>query len=135
VRNTFYSAFLSPPTKLSSRFWDGVGQMLSIPVVGQARGGSRSSGTLILKAEEVNACADVFTFKFSGVKLSNRDGFLGTSSPFLVFSRAREGMSLSGSADACEFSDGISLYSSFRFTIFVLCQMELLPVCGWVPTS
>jgi hypothetical protein len=52
------------------------------------RHASRSrSGEVIIKAEEVAACADWLHVTFMGKKLANKDGFFGKSDPFYVIKK------------------------------------------------
>ena len=43
-----------------------------------------------VRAEEIHACNDIFVFQARARKLDNKDGWFGTSDPFLAFSRSRE---------------------------------------------
>jgi len=44
-------------------------------------------GTLEIRAEAQTNTRDLFVATFRGYKLANKDGFFGTSDPFLVISR------------------------------------------------
>lgn len=44
-------------------------------------------GTLEIRAEAQTNTRDLFVVTFRGYKLANKDGFFGTSDPFLVISR------------------------------------------------
>jgi hypothetical protein len=48
---------------------------------------SLDRGTLELRAESQTNTRDLFCAAFRGVKLANKDGFFGTSDPFIVVSR------------------------------------------------
>jgi hypothetical protein len=45
------------------------------------------SGTLEVRAEAQTNTRDLLHVSFRGYKLANKDGFFGTSDPFLVISR------------------------------------------------
>jgi hypothetical protein len=44
-------------------------------------------GSLVIRAESKVNSRDLLNVTFKGAKLSNKDGFFGTSDPFLVISR------------------------------------------------
>jgi hypothetical protein len=48
---------------------------------------SLDRGTLELRVESQTNTRDLFCAAFRGVKLANKDGFFGTSDPFIVVSR------------------------------------------------
>ncbi|KAJ1429331.1 copine-8-like protein [Ochromonadaceae sp. CCMP2298] len=50
----------------------------------------KNKGSLEIRAESQTNTRDLFCVAFSGVKLANKDGFFGTSDPFLVVSRMNE---------------------------------------------
>ena len=47
-------------------------------------------GVVIIRAEEVAACADQCSITIRGIKLPNKDGLFGKSDPFFTISRLRE---------------------------------------------
>lgn len=50
----------------------------------------RAQGSVELRLESHTNTRDLFCANFQGVRLSNKDGFFGTSDPFLVISRLNE---------------------------------------------
>mmetsp|Transcript_27422 Transcript_27422/g.54902 ORF Transcript_27422/g.54902 Transcript_27422/m.54902 type:complete len:538 (-) Transcript_27422:249-1862(-) len=50
----------------------------------------KATGSLDLRAESHTNTRDLFCAAFQGIRLSNKDGFFGTSDPFLVISRMNE---------------------------------------------
>lgn len=50
----------------------------------------KAKGNLELRLESHTNTRDLFVAAFSGVRLSNKDGFFGTSDPFLVVSRCEK---------------------------------------------
>lgn len=62
-------------------------QKLSLDITDEKH---KTTGKFHIHSEQIVNSRDLFCVTFSGVKLANKDGFFGTSDPFLVISRMSE---------------------------------------------
>ncbi|XP_077983033.1 copine-8-like [Glandiceps talaboti] len=123
----------SPRSALSSHDFLGrlecnLGEILGAPnqrLERPLKGPSRNSGKIIVSAEEVSDCKDVFTMQFKGTRLDKMD-FFGKSDPFLVFYRCNEDMTYT----ICHKTEVIMktlnpIWKSFKLSARALCNGDL----------
>mmetsp|Transcript_21058 Transcript_21058/g.35667 ORF Transcript_21058/g.35667 Transcript_21058/m.35667 type:complete len:496 (+) Transcript_21058:87-1574(+) len=113
--------FIGESTFLLSSLITAKGQSLTPSLTG-----GKNTGSLVVRAESQSNTRDLFCVAFKGIKLANKDGFFGTSDPFLVISRLNEDNSYTTVYKSAKIDNSLNpIWSYAKIPVSTLCGGDL----------